>query len=60
MLVMVSMVFRIRPRVLVDVSQIDMSTTILGHRISAPILVAPTAAHKLAFHEGKPFGILLS
>ncbi|XP_022955689.1 peroxisomal (S)-2-hydroxy-acid oxidase GLO4-like isoform X3 [Cucurbita moschata] len=43
----------IQPRVLVDVSQIDMSTTILGHRISAPILVAPTAAHKLAFHEGE-------
>ncbi|CAK9324767.1 unnamed protein product [Citrullus colocynthis] len=43
----------IRPRVLVDVSQIDMSTTILGHHISAPILVAPTAAHKLAFHEGE-------
>ncbi|XP_022980630.1 peroxisomal (S)-2-hydroxy-acid oxidase GLO4-like isoform X5 [Cucurbita maxima] len=43
----------IRPRVLVDVSQIDMSTTILGHRISAPILVAPTAGHKLAFHEGE-------
>ncbi|XP_022998202.1 peroxisomal (S)-2-hydroxy-acid oxidase GLO3-like isoform X3 [Cucurbita maxima] len=43
----------IRPRVLVDVSQIDMSTTILGHRISAPILVAPTSAHMLAFHEGE-------
>ncbi|XP_038897026.1 peroxisomal (S)-2-hydroxy-acid oxidase GLO4-like [Benincasa hispida] len=43
----------IRPRILVDVSQIDTSTTILGHRISTPILVAPTAAHKLAFHEGE-------
>ncbi|KAA0053522.1 peroxisomal (S)-2-hydroxy-acid oxidase GLO4-like [Cucumis melo var. makuwa] len=43
----------IRPRVLVDVSKVDMSTTILGHHISAPILVAPTAAHKLAFHEGE-------
>ncbi|XP_038880942.1 peroxisomal (S)-2-hydroxy-acid oxidase GLO4-like isoform X1 [Benincasa hispida] len=43
----------IRPRVLVDVSKIDMSTTILGHRISTPMLVAPTAAHKLAFHEGE-------
>lgn len=52
MLFMVSMVHRIRPRVLVDVSKVDMSTTILGHHISAPILVAPTAAHKLAFHEG--------
>ncbi|XP_011651718.1 peroxisomal (S)-2-hydroxy-acid oxidase GLO4 isoform X3 [Cucumis sativus] len=43
----------IRPRVLVDVSQIDTSTTILGYPISSPILVAPTAAHKLAFHEGE-------
>ncbi|CAK9324768.1 unnamed protein product [Citrullus colocynthis] len=43
----------IRPRVLVDVSQIDTSVTILGHHISAPILVAPTAAHKLAFYEGE-------
>ncbi|XP_022148294.1 peroxisomal (S)-2-hydroxy-acid oxidase GLO4-like [Momordica charantia] len=43
----------IRPRVLVDVSKIDMSTTILGYRISAPIMVAPTAAHKLAYHEGE-------
>ncbi|XP_022980628.1 peroxisomal (S)-2-hydroxy-acid oxidase GLO4-like isoform X3 [Cucurbita maxima] len=43
----------IRPRVLVDVSQIDMSITILGYPISAPILVAPTAAHKLAIREGE-------
>ncbi|KAA0053521.1 peroxisomal (S)-2-hydroxy-acid oxidase GLO4-like [Cucumis melo var. makuwa] len=43
----------IRPRVLVDVSQIDTSTTILGYLISSPILVAPTAAHKLAFPEGE-------
>ncbi|KAG6606671.1 Peroxisomal (S)-2-hydroxy-acid oxidase GLO4, partial [Cucurbita argyrosperma subsp. sororia] len=43
----------IRPRVLVDVSQIDISTTVFGHRISVPILVAPTSAHMLAFHEGE-------
>ncbi|KAG6581777.1 Peroxisomal (S)-2-hydroxy-acid oxidase GLO4, partial [Cucurbita argyrosperma subsp. sororia] len=48
----------IRPRVLVDVSQIDMSTTILGYPISAPILVAPTAAHKLAIPEGYSFWYL--
>lgn len=46
------MVFRIQPRILVDVSKIDMSTMILGYRISAPIMVAPTGAHKLAYHEG--------
>ncbi|EEF33208.1 peroxisomal (S)-2-hydroxyacid oxidase GLO4 [Ricinus communis] len=43
----------IRPRILVDVSQIDMSTTILGYKISAPIMIAPTAMHKLANPEGE-------
>ncbi|KAF3614055.1 Peroxisomal (S)-2-hydroxy-acid oxidase GLO4 [Capsicum annuum] len=43
----------IRPRILVDVSRIDMSTTILGHKTSAPIMVAPTAKHKLAHPEGE-------
>ncbi|XP_050939803.1 peroxisomal (S)-2-hydroxyacid oxidase GLO4-like isoform X2 [Cucumis melo] len=44
---------KIQPRILVDVSKIDMSTTILGYRISAPIMVAPTGSHKLAYHEGE-------
>ncbi|KAH7547047.1 hypothetical protein FEM48_Zijuj01G0265700 [Ziziphus jujuba var. spinosa] len=43
----------IRPRILVDVSRIDMSTTVLGHEISAPIMVAPTAMHQLAHSEGE-------
>ncbi|XP_022148216.1 peroxisomal (S)-2-hydroxy-acid oxidase GLO4-like isoform X3 [Momordica charantia] len=43
----------IRPRILVDVSKIDMSTTILGYLISEPIMVAPTGAHKLAHCEGE-------
>ncbi|KAA8540339.1 hypothetical protein F0562_024742 [Nyssa sinensis] len=43
----------IRPRILVDVSRIDMSTTILGYKISAPIMIAPTALHKLAHPEGE-------
>ncbi|CAA3020264.1 Peroxisomal (S)-2-hydroxy-acid oxidase GLO4 [Olea europaea subsp. europaea] len=41
----------IRPRILVDVSRVDMSTTILGYNTSAPIMVAPTALHKLAHPE---------
>ncbi|XP_028086379.1 peroxisomal (S)-2-hydroxy-acid oxidase GLO3-like [Camellia sinensis] len=41
-----------RPRVLVDVSRIDMSTTILGYPTSAPIMIAPTGLHKLAHPEG--------
>jgi 4-hydroxymandelate oxidase len=44
---------RLRPRVLVDVSNIDMRATALGTPISMPILVAPTASHKLAHPEGE-------
>jgi len=43
----------LRPRVLVDVSTRDTSTTILGQRISMPILVAPTAFHGLVHPEGE-------
>ncbi|HEY8089676.1 MAG TPA: alpha-hydroxy acid oxidase [Polyangiaceae bacterium] len=35
-------------RVLVDVSKRDASTTVLGTRVSMPVLVAPTAFHGLA------------
>ncbi|KAJ7951478.1 Peroxisomal (S)-2-hydroxy-acid oxidase [Quillaja saponaria] len=42
-----------RPRVLVDVSRVDVSTTILGYNISSPIMIAPTGAHKLANPEGE-------
>ncbi|KAH0687714.1 hypothetical protein KY290_007844 [Solanum tuberosum] len=43
----------IRPRILVDVSRIDMSTVILGHKTSAPIMIAPTMMHKFAHPEGE-------
>ncbi|EEF33202.1 peroxisomal (S)-2-hydroxyacid oxidase GLO4 [Ricinus communis] len=42
-----------RPRILVDISRIAMPTTILGYTISAPIMIAPTAMHKLAHPEGE-------
>ena len=42
----------IQPRILVDVSRIDMSTVILGHKTSAPIILAPSSAHQLAHPEG--------
>ncbi|GMN36781.1 hypothetical protein TIFTF001_006298 [Ficus carica] len=45
--------YQLRPRVLVDVSRIDMATTVLGFRISAPIMIAPTAYHQLAHPEGE-------
>ncbi|XP_012484780.1 glycolate oxidase [Gossypium raimondii] len=42
-----------RPRILIDVSKIDMMTTILGFRISMPIMVAPTGMQKMAHPEGE-------
>jgi (S)-2-hydroxy-acid oxidase len=44
---------RFRPRILIDVSKIDTSTTILGHNISMPIMVAPTAMQRMAHPEGE-------
>jgi 4-hydroxymandelate oxidase len=41
------------PRVLVDVSVRDMSTTVLGEGVSMPILIAPTALQGLAHPEGE-------
>src|SRR5699024_3093029 len=40
------------PRVLADVEHPDPSTSILGHDIRAPFIMAPIAAHGLA-HETK-------
>jgi 4-hydroxymandelate oxidase len=41
--------FQLRPRRLVDVSKIDMTTEILGSIYDSPIVVAPTASNR-AFH----------
>lgn len=43
----------LRPRMLIDVTKVDMSITILGYKMSAPIMIAPTAMHKLAHHQGE-------
>jgi 4-hydroxymandelate oxidase len=40
-------------RVLAGVGPRDLSTTVLGQSISMPIVVAPTAFHRLACHEGE-------
>ena len=40
-------------RVLAGVGPRDMNTTVLGQSVSMPILVAPTAFHKLACAEGE-------
>ncbi|GMH01475.1 hypothetical protein Nepgr_003314 [Nepenthes gracilis] len=42
-----------RPRVLVDVSNIDVTTSVLGFKISMPIMIAPTAMLKMAHPEGE-------
>ncbi|XP_039684903.1 (S)-2-hydroxy-acid oxidase GLO1 [Medicago truncatula] len=42
-----------RPRILRDVSKIDLTTTVLGLKISMPIMIAPTAGQKLAHPEGE-------
>lgn len=43
----------IRTRVLVDVSDRDPSTTVLGRRRPHPVIVAPTAVHRLAHPDGE-------
>lgn len=45
--------YELHYRVLVDVSERDTSTTVLGHEVQTPILVAPTAFHRLACPEGE-------
>lgn len=40
-------------RVLRDVSKVDLSTGILGTEISMPVLIAPTAFHKMAHPDGE-------
>ncbi|EPS70695.1 glycolate oxidase, partial [Genlisea aurea] len=43
----------IRPRILIDVSNVDTSTTVLGFKISMPIMVAPSAMQKMAHPDGE-------
>lgn len=45
--------YRFRPRMLVDISSGDPSTTMLGARSSMPLAVAPTAFHTLAHPAGE-------
>ena len=41
------------PSVLNDVSNIDMSTTVLGEKIDFPLFPAATAMHRLYYHQGE-------
>jgi 4-hydroxymandelate oxidase len=40
-------------RVLVDVSERDLSTTVLGQRLPFPVILAPTSMHMLAHPQGE-------
>jgi isopentenyl diphosphate isomerase/L-lactate dehydrogenase-like FMN-dependent dehydrogenase len=44
---------KLRPRVLIDISKRDLTTTVLGEEISMPIMVSPTAFHCMAHPEGE-------
>lgn len=44
---------RLRPRMLVDVSHCDLATSVLGTPVGMPILVAPSAFHRMAHEEGE-------
>ena len=44
---------QLKPRVLVDVTKIDVSCTLLEHKLAHPILLAPAASHQLAHPEGE-------
>lgn len=41
------------PQILVDVSARDLSTSLLGHTQALPLIVAPTAAAGLVWHQGE-------
>ncbi|HEY5616657.1 MAG TPA: alpha-hydroxy acid oxidase [Vicinamibacterales bacterium] len=43
--------FQLRPRRLVDVSNVDMSADILGVRYNTPIVISPIGGHR-AYHSG--------
>jgi isopentenyl diphosphate isomerase/L-lactate dehydrogenase-like FMN-dependent dehydrogenase len=45
--------WELRPRVLVDVSEVSTAATVLGTEVALPLLVAPTAFHRLAHPDGE-------
>src|SRR3984885_11804287 len=48
--------FQLRPRRLVDVSKVDMSTEILGVKYNSPIFLSPSGGHK-AYHPDGEVGV---
>ena len=43
----------LRPRFLRDITNRDISTTVLGTKISMPVMIAPAGSHMRAHHEGE-------
>jgi len=44
---------RLMPRILVDVSEISLKSEVLGQQLDVPIMLAPTAFHRLCCAEGE-------
>lgn len=44
---------KLRPRVLIDVGEIDMRTTVLNIPVAMPLLIAPMASHCIAHPDGE-------
>jgi 4-hydroxymandelate oxidase len=44
---------RLRQKVLADLSHLDCSTTVLGQKLSTPIILAPTSNHRFVHPEGE-------
>lgn len=42
-----------RPRVLVNTSRMDLSTTLFGTKLAFPVLIAPTAGHQQVHPQGE-------
>ncbi|MES2796426.1 MAG: alpha-hydroxy acid oxidase [Bacteroidota bacterium] len=44
---------KLNPTVLTDVTKLDTSVSLFGHKLAYPILVAPTAFHRIMHPEGE-------
>jgi len=44
---------QLRPRVLVDVTNVDTATSVLGEELRFPVMLAPVALHQMAHPDGE-------
>src|SRR5437588_9456340 len=44
---------KLRPRVLVDVAEVSTATTVLGTKVTLPVLIAPLAMQRMAHPDGE-------